>query len=131
MLYLKEEHIVELHRYILSSTGGVPGIRLSSALGAITFDIESTLYYSPSTSWHYCDIASLYAEKIAKGHPFNDGNKRTAFASAIAFLRLNGYSIKATPKELENLAQGVVELVLCNITWHQFSTLLSKLIFKL
>lgn len=109
----------------------MPGIRFPTALGAITFDIASTLYYSRETSYHYADIAALYADKIAKGHPFNDGNKRTAFASAIAFLRLNGYSIKATSKELENLAQSIVELVLFNITWTQFSAQLNKLIFKL
>jgi death on curing protein len=131
LLYLREEHIVRLHSYILSATGGMPGIRLPTALGAITFDVASTLYYSSETIWRYCDIAALYADKIAKGHPFNDGNKRTAFASAIAFLRLNGYSIEATPKELENLAQSIVELVLCRITWPYFSEQLNKLIFKL
>ena len=33
--------------------------------------------------------ASLLAE-TARRHPFNDGNKRTAFESMIAFLELNG-----------------------------------------
>lgn len=108
----------------------MPGVRLPTAIGAIVFDIASTLHYAPEIPWNLPDIAALYAEKIARGHPFNDGNKRTAFAAAIAFLRLNGYSIKATPKELESLAQSIVKLVLYNINWPHFSGQLNKLLFK-
>lgn len=129
MLYLQEAEIIRLHSYILQTSGGLPGVRLPQAIGAIVFDIEATIYYSPKTT--LVDLAALYVEKIATGHPFNDGNKRTAFASGMSFLRLNGCSISATNEQLENLAQNVVELVLRRITWTQFSAQLSKLIVKL
>jgi death on curing protein len=35
-------------------------------------------------------LASYYLYYITKDHPFTDGNKRVALASALTFLRLNG-----------------------------------------
>ena len=36
------------------------------------------------------ELAAAYAYGIAKAHAFVDGNKRTAFVTALTFLRLNG-----------------------------------------
>ena len=56
------------------------------------------------------EIAAAYAFGIAKAHAFVDGNKRTAFVTAITFLRLNGYSFRPAPAEgvkmMEDLASG-------------------------
>ena len=41
-------------------------------------------------------LAAAYAHGIAKGHPFVDGNKRTAFVVAETFLRANGTALDAT-----------------------------------
>lgn len=38
--------------------------------------------------------AAFYFVKIAQGHMFNDGNKRTALAAMQVFLNLNGYQFK-------------------------------------
>ncbi|MEP7006055.1 MAG: type II toxin-antitoxin system death-on-curing family toxin, partial [Sphingomonas bacterium] len=38
-------------------------------------------------------LAAAYAFGIARNHPFNDGNKRTAWVMARLFLRLNGVTI--------------------------------------
>ena len=40
---------------------------------------------------------------ICKNHAFADGNKRTALASTLIFLDVNGYSVDADNDELENL----------------------------
>ena len=40
-----------------------------------------------------CALAAAYAFGIARNHPFNDGNKRTAWVMARLFLRLNGVMI--------------------------------------
>src|SRR5260370_36390080 len=39
------------------------------------------------------DLAAAYCTGIARGDPFVDGNKRTAFLVAAVFLDLNGYEI--------------------------------------
>ncbi|WP_052361898.1 type II toxin-antitoxin system death-on-curing family toxin [Geminisphaera colitermitum] len=42
------------------------------------------------------EVAAAYAYGIAKNHPFLDGNKRTAFITAIVFLEANGHPFTAT-----------------------------------
>lgn len=55
-------------------------------------------------------IAAAYALGIAKAHAFVDGNKRTAFVTALTFLRLNGYAFRPDPVAgvamMEDLASG-------------------------
>jgi death on curing protein len=53
------------------------------------------------------EVAGLYAETIAKGHVFNDGNKRTALVSMLTFLDLNGYQLMA---DQDGIADKMVEL---------------------
>ena len=56
------------------------------------------------------DIAASYAVGITKAHAFVDGNKRTAFVTALTFLRLNGYAFRPPTiegvKMMEDLASG-------------------------
>lgn len=48
-------------------------------------------------------------ESIIRRHPFVDGNKRTATASAAYLLSTFGYEIEAEQQELEDFAVGVAE----------------------
>jgi death-on-curing protein len=81
-----------VHDEVVAETGGVFGVRDAGLL-------ESALM-RPKNAWSYGErdlvaLASLYAEGVAKNHPFADGNKRAAFLSAIGFLALNGLDLKA------------------------------------
>jgi len=40
-------------------------------------------------------LAAAYAFGLAKNHAFLDGNKRTAWASCVLFLKANGVSLAA------------------------------------
>lgn len=42
------------------------------------------------------EMAAAYAFHLCQNHPFLDGNKRTALASALVFLELNEISITDT-----------------------------------
>jgi death-on-curing protein len=45
---------------------------------------------------YYQDVieeAAALFESLAQNHPFLDGNKRTAIACAVAFVRINGYRV--------------------------------------
>ncbi len=59
------------------------------------------------------DLAASYAMTIARGHCFNDGNKRTAFRSMQVCLDLNGVSMPWAAEEIGPMivscAQGLVE----------------------
>jgi death-on-curing protein len=54
-------------------------------------------------------MAAAYLFHICRNHPFVDGNKRTALACALAFLRLNNKKIVAPPDDLYDLVIGVAE----------------------
>ncbi len=79
VLYLHEESLVRF--------GGSAGVRdrglVDSALGSA----QNAFWYGHDGLF---EIASAYAFHIAESQAFVDGNKRTAAASAIMFLRKNG-----------------------------------------
>jgi len=49
------------------------------------------------------ELAATYWVAIARGHIFNDGNKRTAFFVTMTFLYSNDIRIRDTDNTLENL----------------------------
>tara|TARA_R110002095_G_scaffold206687_1_gene190939 strand:- start:2121 stop:2510 length:390 start_codon:yes stop_codon:yes gene_type:complete len=81
-----------IHDAQLAEHGGLPGARditlLQSALGKPQ-NLEN--YESPDIA----ALAASYGYGISRNHPFNDGNKRTAFVVVELFLMLNGYELTA------------------------------------
>lgn len=55
------------------------------------------------------DKAAALMESIIRRHPFIDGNKRTATASAVYLLSTFGYQLEAEQKGLEDFAVSVAE----------------------
>ena len=60
----------------------------------------------PENAYHYYDpkpgtaeLAAAYGFGLAKNHPFNDANKRTALVAMRLFLKLNGYDLAASPED--------------------------------
>ncbi|RJQ41465.1 MAG: type II toxin-antitoxin system death-on-curing family toxin [Nitrospiraceae bacterium] len=113
MKYLTAEQVLFIHSRLIDETGGSHGIRdvglLQSAVSRpmATFGGEEL----------YPDIfqkAAAFMESLVKNHPFIDGNKRTAISSAGLFLRINGYNLETSQKELEdftiNMATGKASL---------------------
>jgi death-on-curing protein len=58
-------------------------------------------------------MAAAYAFHICQNHPFADGNKRTALASSLVFLDINGYELSCKDEtlfnEIMNAAKGEVK----------------------
>lgn len=80
--------VVELfHRRSLDEHGGRDGIRDENALESALAQPMHTYFYGYG-DLH--DIAAAYAFHLAENQPFIDGNKRTAIATALAFLEANG-----------------------------------------
>lgn len=101
--YLSPEQILFLHSRLISETGGAHGVRdlgmLLSAIGRpqATFE-EKDLY--PDL---FLKAAALM-DSLVRNHPFVDGNKRTAIASAALFLRLNGHHLVVDNNEMVRFA---------------------------
>jgi death-on-curing protein len=79
-------HGLQLRRY-----GGAPGLRDEG--------LPRSALERPCNKWHYenaelPELAAAYAFGLIKNHAFVDGNKRIAFISMVAFLRMNGIAFK-------------------------------------
>ncbi len=106
MRYVTLGEVVELHRRLLTVTGGASGIR---DLGLL----ESALA-QPKATFDGVDLHPTLVEKAAAlgfalvaNHPFVDGNKRVGHAAMEVFLVLNGCEIDASTDEQERLILGV------------------------
>jgi death-on-curing protein len=106
--FLGLDDVLALHGRSIEEFGGTLGIRdlglLESALAmpSASFGDE---WLHPTLF----EMAGAYLFHIRKNHPFLDGNKRTALASAMMFLGLNGQRVIAEADALTDLVLGVAE----------------------
>jgi len=91
--------VLILHERMVRRHGGSSGVRdlgmLQAAIGRpfATFGGDDL----------YADIflkAGALVQSIVKNHPFIDGNKRTAFVSAVALLKASGWHLKLSQDEV-------------------------------
>ena len=98
------------HDRQISRHGGAAGMRDKALLEMGCARAMNLAAYSDAG---VAEVAAAYAFGIAKAHAFVDGNKRTAFVTAVTFLRLNGYQFRPDPVEgvrmMEDLATGDVD----------------------
>jgi len=93
-VFLTKDQILYIHHCEIESAGGAKEIRDYNGLEAC---VES-----PKVSFggEYLNdvfgMAAAYIVCLTIRHPFVDGNKRTALASALTFLYLNGFSVNET-----------------------------------
>lgn len=79
-----------MHDRQIAEHGGGQGIRDEGLLeSAINRPVNLAGYGQPAAA----DLAAAYAFRIARNHPFVDGNKRTAWVAARLFLMVNAVEI--------------------------------------
>ncbi len=104
--FISIDEVLELHEDQISSFGGTSGVRdeglLESALAQPQATFGGQLLH-PTIS----EQAAAYLYHLAMNHPFIDGNKRTAFAVADTFLRLNGWTLNLTDDRAYDLVMQV------------------------
>ena len=86
------ETVLTLHEQSLAQFGGPAGIRDEGLLDSALGRPQNLFAYARPTVF---ELAASYAFGLVKNHPFIDGNKRTAFVTAVLFLELNGQSFQA------------------------------------
>jgi death-on-curing protein len=109
MRYLTTEEVLELHRLVITQSGGASGVRdpyaLDSALAQPRMTFGGVDLYPTAV-----EKAAALGFSLVMNHPFVDGNKRIGHAAMETFLVLNGYEIVASADEQErvvlNLAAG-------------------------
>jgi death-on-curing protein len=89
-----------IHDEAIYEFGGLPGIRDQGLLESALDRPRNLLAYAPKSSLFW--LAAVLCIGIARNHPFNDGNKRTALLATRAFLYLNGHALE--PRQDDEVA---------------------------
>jgi death-on-curing protein len=95
-LWLSKAFILAVHDRLLADYGGRPGVRDEGLLDSALGKPQNLFGYGKPSLF---ELAASYAFGIIKNHPFIDGNKRTGFVAAAAFLDSNGFELTATEVE--------------------------------
>lgn len=104
--FLTPEQVLAIHRRVIEKFGGDPGIR-DRGLMESAVAMPQAQFAGQHLHQGIPEQAGAYLFHLCKNHPFIDGNKRVALASAEVFVLLNGRVLSATNDELEELTMGV------------------------
>jgi len=100
--------ILLIHRRQIRAFGGTDGVRDKGLLESALAQPQATFggeFLHPTLQ----EQAAAYLFHLAMNHPFIDGNKRTAFAAMMTFLKMNGYKLNLSQDEAYDLVLSVVE----------------------
>ena len=122
-LFLTLAEVIDIHNDQINRYGGNPGARdlglLESAISVPQSGFGGQLLHAS-----LFEMAAAYAFHISENQPFVDGNKRTALASALIFLEMNGVSIR-DPKN--RLYDAMIKLATRRLGKKALAALLSEL----
>lgn len=109
--FLTLAEVIDIHNNQIELYGGQKRVRDFGLLQSALAQPEASF----AGQWLHEDVflmAAAYAFHVCQNHPFFDGNKRTALASALVFLELNGISIDDLKGKLFeamlNIAKGTL-----------------------
>lgn len=107
---LDPNFVAAIHDEIIRQTGGLVGYGGGGkgGLEAALFRVANHAIYADLVD--IFEIAAMYAEAIACGHVFNDGNKRTGLACALTYLAEQGVHLPRMPIYEKVLEELVVRL---------------------
>lgn len=88
LFFLSAEDILFIHEQEILKAGGDPHIRSRQDIEACAEAPQAG--FEGSYLNNLFEMAASYIVCLTIRHPFVDGNKRTALASALTFLYLNG-----------------------------------------
>lgn len=122
MQFITLDEVLIIHDLMLDVAGGREGIHdfhlLHSAIERPKAQFAGKFLYS--SIWL---MAAALLHSLVKNHPFEDGNKRTAYFSTVRFLRKNNYIL--APKKRE-IVTFMVDVDVKNKTLEEIAVWLEK-----
>ena len=122
-VFLTLAEVIEVHVDQIRRYGGPAGLRDLGLLQSALAQPQASF----AGQWLHNDLyamAGAYAYHLCQNHPFIDGNKRTALASALVFLELNGISLLDPRGRLKN---AMFRIASGKMKKEEFERLLRKL----
>ena len=100
MKYLTVEDIIRINAKLITKTsqGELIGIKDASALDMAINQPKQIVFGEDLYPTIY-DKAAILAINLAKRHPFQNANKRTALVSMLVFFNMNGYTTELDRQE--------------------------------
>jgi len=104
--YLSVDNVLRLHSLAIEHFGGASGVRDDALLESAVM-MPQAAFGGQELHPDLPSKCGAYLFHISQAHAFMDGNKRTAMAAALTFLRLNGHDINADDDDLIEIGLGV------------------------
>ena len=127
--YLTAEAVRTIHEQVLAAHGGMTGVRDESLLESAVAAPEATMTGVTLIS-EPVEIAAAYLFYICSSHAFLDGNKRTALASCLLFLKLNAL-LPGGPLPVDEWEAMVLAVAAGNLSREQTTARLRELLGQL
>jgi death-on-curing protein len=84
---------LRLHDLILEESGGLPGLKDEGALlSALHAPVDSA--GGEDAYYYFFEKVAALGYRVARNHPFTDGNKRTSLGLIFHALKWNGYYLQ-------------------------------------
>ena len=108
MRYLTIQEVLFVHFQVIERFGGMPGVLnlagLESAVARPQATMEGDDLYAS-----VLEKAAVLLHSLVLNHPFQDGNKRTAFTGLGLFLHYNGMALEISNTDAENFVVNVAD----------------------
>ena len=114
--FLEPDAVLFLHDQSIREYGGYHGLRDEALLQSALNRAQNKFDYDDAADLF--DLAASYAFGIAKNHAFLDGNKRTAWATCVLFLKANNIALQVPAIEA---VEHTVALATGNFTETEFA----------
>ncbi|QLF69707.1 type II toxin-antitoxin system death-on-curing family toxin [Peteryoungia desertarenae] len=106
-LWLDDQAVIEINRYLVGRTGERHALLFPDRLAGAVLRPRNAFFYEKNSNTLSLSVNLMVA--IGQAHAFEQGNKRTAFASGIAFLNDNGYDLRHPDgEELGMMLEAVI-----------------------
>lgn len=94
--FLSLEEALLVHADAIRFYGGSDGVRDQGLLESALVAPQNLFAYqrTDATLEGFAVMAAAYWFHLTMNHPFIDGNKRTSFMCAVAFLQMNGWDLE-------------------------------------
>ncbi len=106
--FLNTDDVLAIHQRMIAEFGAGTGLRDRNLLESAVHMPQSR-FGGQFLHDGLAGMAAAYLFHLCKNHPFVDGNKRVALASAVQFVFLNDHVLVAGKKEVEELTLGVAD----------------------
>jgi death-on-curing protein len=104
--FLTTDIVLKIHERSLAEFGGLGGLSDPGAVESAVMAVQNHYNY---TGGDVFDLAGVLLWHLASDHPFADGNKRAALASALVFLAINGVDLAQDDDLFEALTLSVAK----------------------